>query len=423
MFQNKKIGLALSGGGFRAAAFHLGTLKKLKELGILSNIDVISTISGGSIIGAFYALKKENFNVFVKSFEEILKINLVIHAGFTVRFLSRTILLLSSIGIVAFLTYSWSWTLIYFLILFILTFAFFYKIFPTSRLIKTLYDSLIFKKKLLMDLPEYPQIVINATNLDTGTMFSFTRTKSFDSSYKYLYNINPEFDTHDFTIAKAVACSSAFPYAFSPTILKFNVGDKIVKPKLIDAGVYDNQGIYRLATGHSQFKSDIVIVSDASSPFKKNFYGINPIPVLGRIMNIMMNRIKNIQFLTGIYETTEDVIFEIGYFCLDWEYEKCLEGFYTAVMQNKMRPHLLNIHEITVEMKNNKEKLIQHLKKDISFNNIVKKGLTKNEIDFISKISTNLCSLSQKEIDLLSRHAETLTEIQIRLYCPTLIIK
>ena len=42
MVDNKKIGLALSGGGFRAAAFHLGVFRKLNELGILSNIDFIS---------------------------------------------------------------------------------------------------------------------------------------------------------------------------------------------------------------------------------------------------------------------------------------------------------------------------------------------------------------------------------------------
>jgi NTE family protein len=51
------IGIALSGGGFRAAAFHLGTLNKLQELGVLSEARVISSISGGSIAGAYYGLK------------------------------------------------------------------------------------------------------------------------------------------------------------------------------------------------------------------------------------------------------------------------------------------------------------------------------------------------------------------------------
>lgn len=53
---NYKIGLALSGGGYRAAAFHVGTLRAFHKLGILEKVDVISTISGGSITGSCYCL-------------------------------------------------------------------------------------------------------------------------------------------------------------------------------------------------------------------------------------------------------------------------------------------------------------------------------------------------------------------------------
>ena len=47
-------GLALSGGGFRAAAYHLGVLRRLRELGLLAQVDVMSTVSGGSIAGAYW---------------------------------------------------------------------------------------------------------------------------------------------------------------------------------------------------------------------------------------------------------------------------------------------------------------------------------------------------------------------------------
>jgi NTE family protein len=50
---NPRIALALSGGGFRASIFHLGVLKRLAELGWLPRVDALSTVSGGSIIGAF----------------------------------------------------------------------------------------------------------------------------------------------------------------------------------------------------------------------------------------------------------------------------------------------------------------------------------------------------------------------------------
>src|SRR5215217_9698861 len=49
------VALCLSGGGFRASLFHLGALRRLNELGILSQVDVISSVSGGSIIAAHLA--------------------------------------------------------------------------------------------------------------------------------------------------------------------------------------------------------------------------------------------------------------------------------------------------------------------------------------------------------------------------------
>jgi len=55
-----KLGLALSGGGHRAAFFHIGVLAKLAELGLLRPVQVISTVSGGSIVGALYYLHVKN---------------------------------------------------------------------------------------------------------------------------------------------------------------------------------------------------------------------------------------------------------------------------------------------------------------------------------------------------------------------------
>ncbi|UPT65170.1 MAG: hypothetical protein M0D54_10845 [Hyphomonadaceae bacterium JAD_PAG50586_4] len=41
------VGLALSGGGYKAAVFHLGSLVRLNELGALPQIQTISSVSGG----------------------------------------------------------------------------------------------------------------------------------------------------------------------------------------------------------------------------------------------------------------------------------------------------------------------------------------------------------------------------------------
>jgi Patatin-like phospholipase len=47
------IGLALSGGGSRAIAFHLGCLRALHDLGILPQVKVLSTVSGGALSAVF----------------------------------------------------------------------------------------------------------------------------------------------------------------------------------------------------------------------------------------------------------------------------------------------------------------------------------------------------------------------------------
>ena len=52
----RRLGLALSGGGFRASFFHIGVLARMAELGMLRHVESISTVSGGSIVGAAYYL-------------------------------------------------------------------------------------------------------------------------------------------------------------------------------------------------------------------------------------------------------------------------------------------------------------------------------------------------------------------------------
>lgn len=78
MIGEKKIGLALSGGGYRAAAYHIGTLRALHKLNVLDKVDVISSVSGGSITAAYYVLNKDKgFDTFEKSFKEKLKHNVL----------------------------------------------------------------------------------------------------------------------------------------------------------------------------------------------------------------------------------------------------------------------------------------------------------------------------------------------------------
>jgi predicted acylesterase/phospholipase RssA len=51
-----RVGLALSGGGFRASLFHIGVLARLAELDVLRHVEVLSCVAGGSIVGTHYYL-------------------------------------------------------------------------------------------------------------------------------------------------------------------------------------------------------------------------------------------------------------------------------------------------------------------------------------------------------------------------------
>ncbi len=60
----RDIGVALSGGGFRAAAFHLGCLRALHDRGLLPRVRVISGVSGGALLAALYAYGPAAFGEF-----------------------------------------------------------------------------------------------------------------------------------------------------------------------------------------------------------------------------------------------------------------------------------------------------------------------------------------------------------------------
>src|SRR6266496_779960 len=65
--------LALSGGGSRAIAFHLGCLRALHDRQLLGLVRVISTVSGGSVIGACYAYWEPDFAEFDRRIVELLR--------------------------------------------------------------------------------------------------------------------------------------------------------------------------------------------------------------------------------------------------------------------------------------------------------------------------------------------------------------
>src|SRR5579872_818107 len=64
-----KIGMALSGGGFRATLHHLGLVRFLRDAGILPRVTHIASVSGGSILGAHLVLNWDRYNGSASEFD------------------------------------------------------------------------------------------------------------------------------------------------------------------------------------------------------------------------------------------------------------------------------------------------------------------------------------------------------------------
>ena len=182
MIESKTIGLALSGGGYRAAAFHLGVLNALKNMQLIDSIDNISTVSGGSIAGAYYVLNKDN-----KTFHENFKNFLT---GSSIRkkilFSKQFLALYALFPLIAFfslylLNLSIITTFFTCVIFIIIMLYFMHLMIPSIEIKIKLYEEL-FKNKKIVELPDKPYLIINTTNLETGTLMTFTKEKVADNT-------------------------------------------------------------------------------------------------------------------------------------------------------------------------------------------------------------------------------------------------
>lgn len=427
----KRIGLSLSGGGYRAAAFHLGTLGKLNELNILSKVDVLSTISGGSITGAAYCLKNAPYLDFEKEMVGILQSKSVIKSiltSFTFIRLCILVILFASLIIYLASTMS-SWLVMPLIIIFIvLAIKYQFVIFPVSKEVERAYNKFFYKDKALNELCEKPEIAIGSTNLQTGRPFTFSKGKMGDSTYTYM-KPSITFKGTTFSVAKAVTASSCVPFAFTPISIDkqyfINETDvERINPKLVDGGVYDNQGIQKLTQWGSSYECDIIVTSDAGNklPFEGAYN--NTIILLIRTVNVFMNRIKNFQMAQNLYQTTQSGNKQIAYLSLGWDLDNCIPEFINNIRNKTVTTEVIEAHGIPEDWIAAPDQflteLTQLLERITDYNTIIYRSLNAEKVEIARGVGTNLTCLSAIEIEYLMQIASDLTEMQVKLYCPYL---
>lgn len=420
--EGKKIGLALSGGGYRAAAYHIGTLRALHKLNVLDKVDVISSVSGGSITAAYYVLNKDKgFDTFEKLFKKKLKHNVL-----WIAIIELLLVIGAVVAIVRFSPNGYGvWAFIGCILLLLLVW---YYVLPVSKFIEWAYCLLFFKGAKLDSLPESPVLAINSTDLSTGNQFTFSQ----DRMTCYPYRKNLQFKTSGFPLARAVMASSCIPQIFSPIKIgkKYRIGKSLKKPLLVDGGLYDNQGAHKFENSDSHYGVDYAIVSDAGNSEISSKWCINPIGTLIMTSEILMKRIKNFQRQRNSYipDYKKKVLY--AYNDLMWdEYETFPWRFVQNIKAGYITKQVLDAHGITNEMLSQLsdvqtsedafKEILSLVEKNIGWEKLLKRIPQNHRI--AEDVRTNLIGLSEKKINALIEHSEWMTEVQIRLHLPFLI--
>jgi NTE family protein len=255
MRRMSNIGIVLSGGGFRALAFHLGTLTWLDRQGYWDRISYLSTVSGGSLaIAAVFAANSgawpkpgEFTSVVLPRIKRLLVDGKSLQRGLIQRLVLRPWLLAGSRAALLAQSLEAEWGL----------------------------------RMSLKELPDVPIWRINCTCFETGKNWRFSKEKMGD--YKFGYSLSP-----NFAISEAVAASAGFPGLIGPLAVSttacswqnrnfgedgWHSGDAALDVvHLWDGGVYENLGLEPVfKKGVLQHGIKFLIVSDAGKPPSEGF--------------------------------------------------------------------------------------------------------------------------------------------------------
>ena len=320
-----RVGLALSGGGFRASFFHLGVMARLAEVDALRTVEVISSVSGGSIVAAHYylelqrlletkadgAISRENYIDLVLRVQERFLAGVQRNVRWRVfdDFIDNVRML-------------------------------FTKRYSRSHKLGELYESELYSRvkdgkqaaprsmPQLLVLPmqgdhkqttefrpkfqnwrrkaKVPVLLLNTTSLNSGHNWFFTASWmgeppglvgeeiDVNERYRRLYYSQAPKDRHDlrnFRLGHAVAASSCVPGLFEPLVIDELYPQRTLR--LVDGGVHDNQGMQGLLDEGCT----LILCSDASGQMAdvKN-PSDDPAGVLLRTSSILQDRVREAEY-------------------------------------------------------------------------------------------------------------------------------
>ena len=357
-----RIGLALSGGGIRATVFHLGALARLARQALLENISFLSTVSGGSLAVALVRACSGNCwptsEVYLQDTIQTSR-RVLTSRGLDHACLRR--MLLSP------------WTL---------------RNGRAAALAAALQDCWSVSD-LLLDLPDNPRWIINATCYESGKNWRFQKKRMGDYITGYV-------DSPRLPIALAVAASSAVPGLVGA--LKIETGqfgwfsyDKSRTPQpqspefrtitLWDGGVYDNLGVEALFKPSGAYRDgfDFLIVSDASASLEPE---TRPFRAPRRLLDISTDQVRGLRA--------------------------------RAVVSHLQRNPGTGAY---LKIGNTEERIYREANLPAMAEQITEDSLSASEVREAAAIRTTLRRFTPSEYDLLFAHGHQVADATLSAYC------
>ena len=116
---------------------------------------------------------------------------------------------------------------------------------------------------------------------------------------------------------------------------------------------------------------------------------------------------------------------QIAYLTLGWDIQNCIPGFIDNLGAGQITPSVIADQKILPEWVNNVKKyqgeIQQLLENNVDYKKIESEKLTDEQLKIARNVGTNLSCLSDDQIKYLTNHAANITELQVKLYCPSLI--